>query len=161
MLFSVSLKDNILLGQVEDAKRLNAAIEQSGLRERAASLAHGPDTTVGRRFDSEGFEPSGGEGQKIALARALYRNAPVILLDEPASAMDPRAETQMYMDFARMTDGKSAVYISHRLSACRFCDCIAVLHQGKLIEYGRHDELMEKHGHYAGLYEMQAQYYTP
>ena len=159
-LFDCSLKDNILLGQVEDAKRLNAAVDQSGLRERVASLPRGLDSTVGHRFDSEGFEPSGGEGQKIALARALYRDAPVIVLDEPAAAMDPRAETEMYLDFARMTNGKSAIYISHRLSACRFCDCIAVLHQGKLIEYGNHDELMAQSGHYADLFEMQAQYYV-
>ena len=139
---------------------MNAAVDQSGLRERVASLPRGLDSTVGHRFDSEGFEPSGGEGQKIALARALYRDAPVIVLDEPAAAMDPRAETEMYLDFARMTNGKSAIYISHRLSACRFCDCIAVLHQGKLIEYGNHDELMAQSGHYADLFEMQAQYYV-
>ena len=140
--------------------KLDEIIEQVGLRSKVATLAQGKETTVGRRFDEEGFEPSGGEAQKIALARALCKNAPVIILDEPTAAMDPRAEYELYRGFDSLIGEKTAVYISHRLSVCRFCDQIAVLQHGRLIEYGTHDELLAKQAQYAELYKMQAQYYT-
>jgi len=111
-------------------------------------------------FDENGVIPSGGEGQRIALARALIRNTPVILLDEPTAALDPRAEYEIYQGFHALTEGKTAVYISHRLSSARFCDRIAVLHEGRLAEYGTHDELILLNGRYADLYRMQAQFYT-
>ena len=140
--------------------RLDDVIERVGLRARVAALPRGKDTTVGRQFDEEGFEPSGGEAQKIALARALCKDAPVIILDEPTAAMDPRAEYELYRGFDALVGERTAVYISHRLSACRFCDRIAVLHQGSLVEYGDHDALMEQGARYAELYRMQAQYYA-
>ena len=159
-LFDCSIRDNILLGKTMEDAQLNEIIRQVGLSERAASLPRGIDTTVGRRFDEEGFEPSGGEAQKIALARALCKNAPIIILDEPTAAMDPRAEYELYRSFDSLIGKKTAVYISHRLSACRFCDQIAVLHQGQLVECGAHDALMMHQARYAELYNMQAQYYT-
>jgi ABC-type multidrug transport system fused ATPase/permease subunit len=123
-------------------------------------LPGGLDTWVGRTFDEQGFEPSGGEAQKIALARALCRNAPVVILDEPTAALDPRAEYDLYCRFDKLAQGRTAVYISHRLSSARFCDCIAVLKHGRMTEYGTHQQLMEKQGEYAQLYALQAQYYT-
>ena len=95
----------------------------------------------------------------VALARALSKDAPLIILDEPTAAMDPRAEYDLYRSFDALIRGKTAVYISHRMSVCRFCDRIAVLHQGSLIEYGTHDELMARQHKYTELYRMQAQYY--
>lgn len=159
-LFDCSLRDNILLGKSMDDDKLDEIIRQVGLQRKAGNLPHGKDTTVGRRFDEEGFEPSGGEAQKIALARALCKDSPVIILDEPTAAMDPRAEYEMYRGFNSLVGKKTAVYISHRLSSCRFCDQIAVLRQGSLTEFGTHEELIANHALYAELYNMQAQYYT-
>lgn len=157
--FDCSVKDNILLGRPMDDGKLEEIVDQVGLGARIASLPHGLNTTVGRRFDEEGFEPSGGEAQKMALARALCRDAPLVILDEPTAAMDPKAEYELYCGFDRLIGNKTAVYISHRLSACHLCHRIAVLHQGRLIEYGTHDELMARGGRYAELYALQAQYY--
>ena len=159
-LFDCTLRDNILLGRAMEDDRLDDVIERVGLRARVAALPRGKDTTVGRQFDEEGFEPSGGEAQKIALARAICKDAPVIILDEPSAAMDPRAEYELYCGFDALVRARTAVYISHRLSVCRFCDKIAVLHQGSLVEYGTHDALMEQGARYAELYRMQARYYA-
>ncbi|MGI6174280.1 MAG: ABC transporter ATP-binding protein [Christensenellales bacterium] len=159
-LFDCSLRDNILLGRAMNGDALDEIIEKVGLAEKIGTLPRGKDTTVGRRFDEEGFEPSGGEAQKIVLARALCKDAPVILLDEPTAAMDSRAEYALYNRYKDLIGDKTSLYISHRLSACRFCDRIAVLHQGSLAEYGTHEELMSLGTEYAELYKMQAQYYT-
>jgi len=159
-LFDMPLRDNITLGAAADDAQLTAICESVGLGERLAKLPNGLDTYIGREFDEQGFLPSGGEAQKIALARALFRNSPVIVLDEPTAALDPRAEYELYRAFDSLVGGKTAVYISHRMSSCRFCDEIAVLDGGRLVEYGAHGQLMAKQGQYAGLYGMQAQYYT-
>ena len=159
-LFDCSIRDNILFGKTMSGTQLDEIIEQVGLRSKVDDLPKGKDTTVGRRFDEKGFEPSGGEAQKIVLARALCKNAPVIILDEPTAAMDPRAEYELYRGFDSLVGEKTAVYISHRLSVCRFCDRIAVLQHGNLIEYGTHSELLAKQGQYAELFEIQAQYYS-
>lgn len=159
-LFDCSIRDNILLGKAMNNDQLNKIIDQIGLRSKVESLPHGIDTTVGRKFDEEGFEPSGGEAQKIVLARALCKNSPIIVLDEPTAAMDPRAEYELYQKFDLLVREKTAVYISHRMSACRFCDQIAVLHQGRLVECGSHSTLLMNQAEYAELYRMQAQYYN-
>ena len=159
-LFDCSIRDNILLGKTMNNDQLNKIIDQVGLRSKVESLPHGIDTTVGRKFDEEGFEPSGGEAQKIVLARALCKNSPIIVLDEPTAAMDPRAEYELYQKFDLLVREKTAVYISHRMSACRFCDQIAVLHQGRLVECGSHSTLLMNQAEYAELYRMQAQYYN-
>jgi ABC-type multidrug transport system fused ATPase/permease subunit len=114
---------------------------------------------VGRTFDEQGFEPSGGEAQKIALARALCKDAPIVVLDEPTAAMDARAEYELYRCFDELVGGKTAVYISHRMSSSRFCDRIAVLEDGRLAECGTHDALMQAGGKYSELYALQAHYY--
>ena len=159
-LFDLPLRDNIALDRPADNARIRSICQQVGLGERLATLPQGLDTYVGREFDESGFLPSGGEAQKIALARAIYRDAPVIVLDEPTAALDPRSEFEIYRSFNRLVGEKSAVYISHRMSSTRFCDVVAVLNGGRLVEYGTHPELLNRNSYYAELYSMQAQYYT-
>jgi len=159
-LFSMSLRDNIALGLPVSDEEILHALDQVGLSGFVRSLPRGLDTHIDRLFDENGVIPSGGEGQRIALARALIRNSPLILLDEPTAALDPRAEYEIYQGFDSLTKGKTAVYISHRLSSSRFCDRIVVLHGGEIIECGTHDELISLAGRYAELYRMQAQFYT-
>ena len=112
-------------------------------------------------MDSEGVDVSGGEAQKIAIARALYKDAPFIILDEPTAALDPVAEAEIYSRFNDIAGDRTAVYISHRLSSCKFCDEIAVFDGGKVVQMGSHDQLLaETEGKYAELWNAQAQYYT-
>lgn len=133
----------------------------SGLEEKIASLPAGLDTLLYKAFDETGIEPSGGEAQKIAIARAIFKDAPIIVFDEPTAALDPVAEYEIYKQFDRLVEGKTAVYISHRLSSCRFCDRIAVFSDHTIAEYGTHEELVRiKGGIYAGMFEAQAQYYV-
>lgn len=159
-LFSFSLKDNISLSGTSEEVEIRQLLSRVGLFGKLNSLPEGIYTNINKEFDEKGFEPSGGEGQKIALARALFKNAPIIVLDEPAAALDPKAEYEMYEHFNELVMGKTAVYISHRLSSARFCDKIAVFHNGRIAEYGSHDELIIMKGKYAELFHMQAQYYT-
>lgn len=159
-LFAMSLRDNLLPGRsLSDAQALHA-LAQVGLDGFVRSLPAGLDTHLDRLFDERGVLPSGGERQRIALARALLKDAPVIILDEPTAALDPRAEYEIYQGFHALTESKTAVYVSHRLSSARFCDRIAVFHEGTLAECGTHEELMKLNGRYAGLFRMQAQFYT-
>ena len=102
----------------------------------------------------------GGQRQKLALARSLYKQAPVVILDEPTAALDALAESRMYQDFDKLIGGKTSVYISHRLSSTRFCNNVAMFKDGRLIEYGTHDSLMQQGGEYAKMFEVQAQYYV-
>lgn len=159
-LFDLPLRDNLTFGKDIPEEELMRVIRRAGLEERIRTLPQGLDAHVGRLFSEEGFEPSGGEAQKIALARALLRDAPVIILDEPAAALDARAESELYRQFDEMIQGKSTVYISHRMSSCRFCSRIAVLDNGCLIEEGTHEELLRLGGRYAQLYHTQAKYYA-
>ena len=158
-LFSFSVKDNIALGKPCSDDQAENLLKTTGLSQRISTLEKGIHTFVNREFDEHGFEPSGGEAQKLALARALFRNSPIIILDEPTAALDPRAEFELYQHFSDIVDGKSAVFISHRFSSAQFCDNIAVFSKGELKEYGSHSELIEKAGLYADLYSMQAQFY--
>ena len=161
-LYALSLKDNVALAKSDDVNDSDVEIvlRKAGFGDKLDSLPKGIQTLVYRNFDGEGFEPSGGEGQKIALARALFKDAPIIVLDEPAAALDPRAEYEMYQNFNTLVGTKTAVYISHRLSSTRFCDNVAVFKNGEIVEYGTHSELMERSGAYAELFQMQAQYYV-
>ena len=159
-LFSMSLRDNVALALPADDHRVELLLRQVGMGPRLDSLPKGIHTHVTKLFEAEGFEPSGGEGQKIALARALYRDAPVVVLDEPTAALDPKAEYEMYRQFDTLTEGKTAVYISHRLSSARFCDRVAVFSNGRLTECDTHCALMARGGEYAQLFALQAQYYA-
>lgn len=161
-LFSFSLKENIALDKISSMTDEEATyfLKKVGLGDKLEKLSHGVNTTVYKMFDECGFEPSGGEGQKIALARALYKDAPIIVLDEPTAALDPRAEFEIYQKFNDLVHNKTAVYISHRLSSSRFCDKIIVFDKGEVIEYGSHQELIDQKGVYAELFDMQAQFYV-
>lgn len=143
-----------------DEERIKDVLQYVGFGEKLKKLSKGIDTAVYKNFDETGFEPSGGEGQKIALARALYKDAPIMILDEPTAALDPRAEYEIYQQFNDMVKGKTAVYISHRLSSTKFCDVIAVFDNGEIVEYGSHEDLLKKKGVYSELFSMQAQFYV-
>lgn len=132
-----------------------------GLGEKIANLPKGIHTNIGREYENDGVDFSGGEQQKIALARALYKDAPFMILDEPTAALDPIAEAEIYARFNDIASDKTSVFISHRLSSCRFCDEIAVFHKGRLVQLGSHDELVaDENGKYRELWNAQAQYYT-
>lgn len=159
-LFGFSIRENIVLDGAYSEEEVNAIAERVGLLEKINSLEHGADTILFKAFDENGIEPSGGEQQKLAIARALFKKAPVVILDEPTAALDPVAEYDIYRQFDTLVGGKTAIYISHRLSSCRFCDRIAVFSEGRIKEYGTHWELAGiKNGIYAGMFAEQAQYY--
>lgn len=158
-LFAFSVKENILLDMEPDEERLNWAVEKSGLYEKVGSLEKGLETSISKEFDENGIEFSGGEGQKLASARAYYRNAPIVILDEPTAALDPIAESKLYERFNSIMENKTAIYISHRLASVKFCDKVAVFEGGHIIEYGTHDALMSQNGTYFNMFTTQAKYY--
>lgn len=160
-LLAFSAADNIFLGTEEESERLDTLFKKVGIDEKIKSLPYGADTMMFKTFDKEGVELSGGEQQKLAIARALYKDSPVVILDEPTAALDPVAEYEIYRQFNDLVSGKTAVYISHRLSSCKFCEHIAVFSEGTVKEYGTHDELVRKSGGiYAEMFKAQAQYYA-
>ena len=137
---------------------MKRCIGQAGLTEKIDSLPDGVNTHLGKVFE-DGINLSGGELQRLMLARALYKNAPIIVLDEPTSALDPIAESEIYNKYSELTDGRMAIYISHRLASTRFCDRIILIAEGSIDEEGTHDELIARKGHYADLFEIQGRYY--
>lgn len=160
-LFDFLLAQNVASATEYDGGLVTECLEKSGFGERLKSLPHGIETYLHKGFSKEGVDVSGGEAQKIALARTLYRNAPFIVLDEPTAALDPIAESEMYAHFNSIVGGKTAVYISHRLSSCRFCGDILVFDGGRLVQRGEHEELLaDDKGKYYELWTAQAQYYT-
>ena len=155
----VTIAENI----VQTDKNINAelmerCINLAGLSKKIDSLPNGAETHIGKVFE-DGIQLSGGELQRLMLARALYKNAPIIVLDEPTSALDPIAESEIYNKYSELTDGRMAVYISHRLASTRFCDRIILIAEGRIDEEGTHDELISRNGHYANLFEIQSRYY--
>lgn len=158
-LFSLPLDENIAAGTEIDEAALQSSLAKVDLTDRVQQLPQGVRTRLYNNNGS-GVDLSGGEAQRTAIARALYKDAPFVILDEPTAALDPIAEAEIYEQFSQMTAGKTAVYISHRMSSCKFCDRIIVLDHGRIAEDGTHDTLLANHGIYANLYETQAQYYT-
>ena len=159
-LFSFSVRENITMGKEDDPAHEAECIAQSGLKEKIDGLSQGMETYIYKDFDENGMEFSGGEGQKLAIARALYKQAPVMILDEPTASLDPIAEYEIFQKMNQVTQGKTAIFISHRLSSTQFTDKIAVLQNGSLVEYGGHDELMEiDNGVYRGMFSVQRDYY--
>lgn len=142
-----------------DMERVKDCVEKAGLRKKIESLKDGYDTYLNREVFEDAMLLSGGETQRLMLARALYKNAPFIVLDEPTAALDPIAESEMYQKYNEMTSGKSSIYISHRLASTRFCDRIIMIADGGISEEGTHDELLKAGGKYAELYEVQSKYY--
>ncbi len=159
-LLSVPLGNNIAAAKHWDKEKAESLLEEIGFGERLARLEKGLETPIYKDFDEEGVNISGGEAQKLALARALYKEAPFIILDEPTAALDPIAEAEIYSKFDKIVGDKTAIYISHRLSSCRFCDKIAVFDKGEIVQLGIHEELLQdKKGKYYELWNAQAHYY--
>ena len=142
-----------------DMEKVKRCIEQAGLTEKIESLPDQYESLMERKVYEDAITLSGGETQRLMLARALYKNAPIIMLDEPTAALDPLAEEDIYMKYNQMTSGRSSVYISHRLASTRFCDRIVLLQDGKILEEGTHAQLMTLGGQYAQLFEVQSRYY--
>jgi ATP-binding cassette subfamily B protein len=143
-----------------DEGRALSCLEKAGFADRLAALPRKLETPLYKDFEEDGVEISGGEAQKIALARALYRDAPFVILDEPTAALDPLAEYEVYARFNDIVGEKTAVFISHRLSSCRFCDDIAVFHEGRMVQRGGHEELLaDERGKYHELWYAQARHY--
>ena len=142
-----------------DMELVKDCVEKAGLRKKIESLKDGYDTYLNREVFEDAMLLSGGETQRLMLARALYKNAPFIVLDEPTAALDSIAESEMYQKYNEMTIGKSSIYISHRLASTRFCDRIIMIADGRIGEEGTHEELLKAGGKYAELYEVQSKYY--
>lgn len=142
-----------------DGERVRECLEKAGLWEKVKSLPSGCETRLNREVYDEAIMLSGGETQRLMLARALYKDGPFLVLDEPTAALDPIAESELYQKYDEMTEGKSSVYISHRLASTRFCDRIVMIGDGGICEEGTHEELLARGGRYAGLYEVQSKYY--
>ncbi|MDE5588984.1 MAG: ABC transporter ATP-binding protein/permease, partial [Acetatifactor sp.] len=163
-IFSFSVAENVSASQDFDEDRVRRSLEEAGMYDRVTEMKEGIHTKLlkdQQEDGEEGLEISGGEKQKLALARALYRDAPVVILDEPTSALDPIAEQDIYQRFNRMVEDKTAIFISHRMSSCRFCDTIVVFDEGHIVQTGSHEELLQdKEGIYSRMWEAQAQYYV-
>lgn len=159
-IFSLPLCDNIAAGDRYDSNQLYNCLEQSNVADRVNALPLREKTYLYKDVDKAGVEISGGEAQKLALARALYKDSPVVILDEPTAALDPVAENEIYSRFNSFVENKTAIYISHRLSSCVFCSRIAVFDSARLVESGTHQDLLENNGKYAELWNAQAQYYV-
>lgn len=159
-MFAFNVAENIAFTDKDiDIERVMESAEKAGIKEKIDTLENSLSTNVLKVIDESGMEFSGGENQKLALARALYKNGEIVILDEPTAALDPIAEHNIYMRFNEMIEDKTAIYISHRLSSTRFCDVIAFFEDGKIKEYGTHHELMARYGKYAHMFNIQAQYY--
>lgn len=160
-LFAFPLAENISMQAPDetDAKKAEECLQAAGLKEKLETLPKGVKTEVLKVIYDDGVDFSGGEKQKIALARALYKDAPVVVLDEPTAALDAVAESRLYEDFDKLIGGKTAVYISHRLSSTQFCNHVAMFSGGEMVEYGTHKSLLEQDGEYAKMFRIQAQYY--
>ncbi|MDR2407231.1 MAG: ABC transporter ATP-binding protein/permease [Bacteroidales bacterium] len=161
-LFSFPIKENIAFSASNNAtdESIMHLLKASGLGGKLENLENGINTHIYKNFELDGFEPSGGEGQKLSIARALYKDAPIVVLDEPTAALDPRAEYEIYQKFNSLTLGRSAIYVSHRLAISKLCDNVAVFANGEIVEYGSHDALIGRKGLYYELYNMQAQFYA-
>ena len=159
-LFSFTIKDNITSMTDVEPTKLTRVVAEVGLEQKLSSLKKGVDTYLDKLYDNEGVLLSGGESQRLAIARALYKNAPIFVLDEPTAALDPRMEHEIYTQFKTMTKGKTTFYITHRLASVRFCDRVIVLRNGRVVETGSHYDLIRENGYYAELFQLQAQYFS-
>lgn len=159
-MFSIPLKDDVCACEEYDRDRLYNCLDNSNVLDRVKQMPNKEKTYLYKDIDETGVEISGGEAQKLALARALYKDSPVVILDEPTAALDPVAENEIYNRFNSFVDNKTAIYISHRLSSCAFCTRIAVFDKSQLVETGTHQELLNANGKYSELWNAQAKYYV-
>lgn len=159
-LLAATVASNVAQSETEiDLERVKECVEKADLRKKIESLPQSYETYLNREVYEDSVMLSGGETQRLMLARALYKDAPFIILDEPTAALDPIAESNMYQKYNEMTSGKSSIYISHRLASTRFCDRIVMIDNGGICEEGTHDQLLKLGGKYADLYEVQSKYY--
>ena len=159
--FSLAETAACAFGPEVDRERAERCLRAAGLGEKLDTLPHGMDTHLDKQVNPDGIELSGGEAQKLMMARALYKDAPVLVLDEPTAALDPIAENEVYEQYRRMAAGKTSLFISHRLASTRFCDRIVLLRDGGIAEEGTHETLLAAGGEYARLYEIQSCWYQP
>lgn len=159
-IFAFEVGENVASGSEADEERVVTAMKKAGLGERLETLTDGLRTCVGKEYDERGVAFSGGEKQKLAIARAVYKDAAFVIMDEPTAALDPEAEAQVFAGFDKMVGKKTAIYISHRLASCRFCEDILVFDEGKVVQHGSHEELEGQEGLYRQLWNAQAQYYA-
>ena len=159
--FALPIFENVSFEVEEETNmdKVTSALERSGLLEKIDMYDAGIRVNLLKIFDEKGIDLSGGEKQKLALARALYKDAPIVILDEPTAALDALAEDRMYREFNNMVKNKIAIFISHRLGSTRFCDQIAMFKEGEIVELGTHSELLEKNGEYAEMFNIQSSYY--
>ena len=158
-LFSYSLAENVAADTDFDSELVENCVRKAGLSELLDKMPDGINTYIYKDFNENGVEISGGEAQKLCLARAIYKGAPFMVLDEPTAALDPISEYDIYTKFNSIVGTRTAIYISHRLSSCRFCDDITVLDNGHIIERGSHEKLIAKGGIYTAMWAAQAEYY--
>jgi ATP-binding cassette subfamily B protein len=158
-IFSFSLGSVVASSETYDAKRVKDALSRAGMSEWFQSLDKGLDTILYKEYENDGVDVSGGEAQKIAIARAIYKDAALVILDEPTAALDPQAEYDVYTRLADLIGTKGVIYISHRLTSCKFCDEIIVMDKGHVAEQGTHAQLLENNKRYAEMWNAQAQYY--
>ena len=159
--FSFSLADNVSCRAAEDTDyaKMEKSLRDAELWTRVLELPGKERTNLNKDLDAAGVTLSGGELQRLMLARALYKDAPIVILDEPTAALDPLAESRMYEEYFRMTQNKTSIFISHRLSSTKFCHRILYMEKGRIAEEGSHETLMERQGAYAAMFRTQAQYY--
>ena len=157
--FAFPLGENVAAGSDVDVERAVDALDRAGIGDRYQALPNGLDTSIGKEFEENGVTFSGGEKQKIAIARAIYKDAPFVIMDEPTAALDPESECEVYAGFDKMVGNKTSIYISHRLASCRFCEDILVFDKGRVVQRGSHEELEQQEGLYRELWNAQAQYY--
>lgn len=160
-LLAFSVKENIVFDEEVDDDSVISILKEAGFEQDLNKLPKGIHTPIYKTFEEDGIEFSGGQSQKIAIARAIYKDSPLVILDEPTSALDPIAEYEIYRRFNELVGDKTTIYISHRLSSCLFCDQIAVFKDGRMVEYGTHQDLIHQNdGLYQEMYQAQAQYYV-
>ena len=158
-LLSFTVAENVAASETYDADKVMQCLDMAGVGDRVRRMPKGIRQCRTKLYEEDGEDLSGGEDQKVAIARALYKQARFVILDEPTAALDPKSEAEIYARFDEMSGGRTAVYVSHRMSSCRFCERIVVFKDGQVVEQGTHDALLEQNGEYAALWNAQAQHY--
>lgn len=161
IVLALSLADNVALTNPPQPQRVESALKDADLADFVATLPQKAHTPMTRYTRDDGIKLSGGQSQKLMLARALYKDAPVLVLDEPTAALDAIAENEVYQEYAQLASGKTSLFISHRLASTRFCDTILFMDHGQVLESGTHDQLIANNGRYAQMYHIQSKYYQP
>lgn len=156
----MSIRKNIVLNETADEEKLRKVLSFSGISEKIDALPKGLDTKLHKEINNDAVELSGGELQRLLLARCIYKDAPIMILDEPTAALDPIAENDIYTKYNEISKNRTSFFISHRLASTSFCDRIFFLKDGKITESGTHEELMENKSDYYKLYRMQSYYYN-